>query len=50
MGPWVVRQAVGRLHRHTRLVDAERLSILWNQERIRLDSTMVEVGASPVRA
>jgi sporulation protein YlmC with PRC-barrel domain len=49
MGPWVIRVAVGWLHRHTRLVDAGRVSILWNQERIRLDASLAEVGASPAR-
>jgi sporulation protein YlmC with PRC-barrel domain len=49
MGPWVVRKAVGWLHRHTRVVDIEHAQILWNNEQVRLTATIEELGRSPLR-
>ena len=49
MGPWVIRQAVGWLHRHTRLVDIEHTRILWNNEQVHLDGPLADIGRSPVR-
>jgi sporulation protein YlmC with PRC-barrel domain len=49
MGPWAVRLIVGRLHRHTCVVDLAHVQILWNNHQVRLDAPLVEVGRSPVR-
>jgi sporulation protein YlmC with PRC-barrel domain len=49
MGPWAVRRAVGRLHRHTRAVDIEHAQVLWNRARVELTSSLAEVGSSALR-
>jgi sporulation protein YlmC with PRC-barrel domain len=48
MGPWLVRRVVGWLHRHTCVVDIEHVQILWNNEEVRLDSTLAEVKHSAI--
>jgi sporulation protein YlmC with PRC-barrel domain len=50
MGPWLVRQVVGWLHRHTRVVDVEHVQIMWNNERVQLDSAIGETGRSSLRS
>jgi sporulation protein YlmC with PRC-barrel domain len=49
MGPWLIRQAVGWLHRHTRLVDATHAQILWNNEQVHLDRPLAEISRPPIR-
>jgi sporulation protein YlmC with PRC-barrel domain len=49
MGPLAVRLSVGQLHRHTRAVGIEHVDILWNNEQVRLHSTLDQVSGSPVR-
>jgi sporulation protein YlmC with PRC-barrel domain len=38
-GPWLVRTAVGRLHRHTFIVDASVADIDWQVAAVRLEHT-----------
>ena len=35
-GPWLVRAVVGRLHRHTGIVDIDAAHILWNRRQVHL--------------
>jgi sporulation protein YlmC with PRC-barrel domain len=35
-GPWLVRACVGRLHRHTGIIDIEAAQILWNRREVHL--------------
>ena len=49
MGPWLVGQIVGGLHRHTRVVDIEHAQIRWNNRQIQLDSKLKEIGGSPLQ-
>jgi sporulation protein YlmC with PRC-barrel domain len=42
-GPWLVRALVGRLHRHTSIVDIESAHILWNRHQVQL----TELPGSP---
>ena len=35
-GPWLVRATVGRLHRHTGIVDIASAQILWNRRQVLL--------------
>jgi sporulation protein YlmC with PRC-barrel domain len=48
MGPWLVRRVVGWFHRHTCVVDAERVQVLWNTREVRLDAPLDELGRSPL--
>jgi sporulation protein YlmC with PRC-barrel domain len=49
MGPWLIRRAVGWLHRHTRVVDVEHVQILWNNEEVQLDSPLPVIGRPAAR-
>ncbi|MDX6359062.1 MAG: hypothetical protein QOH37_2116 [Nocardioidaceae bacterium] len=48
MGPWLVRQVVGWLHRHTCVVDIDHVEILWNNQEVRLDAPLAEVRHPPI--
>jgi len=47
MGPWLVRRAVGWLHRDTCVVDAGHVQILWNTQQVVLDAPKAELSGSP---
>jgi sporulation protein YlmC with PRC-barrel domain len=49
MGPWLVRQTVGYLHRHTCAVQVGHFQILWNNRKIQLNAPLVELGRSALR-
>jgi sporulation protein YlmC with PRC-barrel domain len=49
MGPWLVRRIVGWLHRHTSVVQADDVQILWNNEQVHLRAPWEELGSSPIR-
>jgi sporulation protein YlmC with PRC-barrel domain len=49
MGPWLIRQVVGWLHRHTVVVGAEHAQILWNNDEVRLDTSLDDIGSVAVR-
>jgi sporulation protein YlmC with PRC-barrel domain len=49
MGPWLVRRVVGWLHRHTCLVDVDRVQLLWNNQEVHVDAPLVEVSSSALR-
>jgi hypothetical protein len=49
MGPWLIRQAVGWLHRHTRLVDATHAQILWNNEEVHIDRPLADISRPLIR-
>jgi sporulation protein YlmC with PRC-barrel domain len=49
MGPWLIRQAVGWLHRHTRLVDATHAQILWNNEEVHIDRPLADISGPLIR-
>jgi sporulation protein YlmC with PRC-barrel domain len=46
-GPWLVRTAVRRLHRHTVIVGVDSAEIAWQRDTVRLDRTPVEAPAHP---
>jgi sporulation protein YlmC with PRC-barrel domain len=46
MGPWVLRRAVGWLHRRSRLVDAKHAKILWNNREVHLDQPLNDISGS----
>lgn len=35
-GPWLIRAVVGRLHRHTGVVDIDAAQILWNRRQVQV--------------
>jgi sporulation protein YlmC with PRC-barrel domain len=49
MGPWIVRRIVAWVHRHTRVLDIEHAQILWNNQEVRLDTPVADIGRSPLR-
>jgi hypothetical protein len=46
-GPWLVRQVVRRLHRHTALVDAAHAEIVWERGELHLDRRPTEPPGHP---
>jgi sporulation protein YlmC with PRC-barrel domain len=49
MGPWLIRQTVGWLHRHTCAIDIGHAQILWNRKQVQLDSPIGEISKAPLR-
>jgi len=49
MGPWLIRQSVGWLHRHTRVIDVEHTQVLWNNEQVHLHSPLANIGRPAAR-
>lgn len=46
-GPWLVRQAVSRLHRNTVLAQAAHAEILWERDQVHLDRRPTEPPGHP---